>query len=33
MCKSCKGKAHKGCCSEYSSNNRVMIKMVIGWSE
>ena len=33
MCKSCKGKAHKGCCSEYSSSNRVMIKMVIGWSE
>lgn len=34
MCKkSCKGKAHKGCCPEYSSSNRVMIKMVIGWSE
>ncbi len=31
MCKSCKGKAHKGCCSGYSSGNRVMIKMVIGW--
>ena len=31
MCKSCKRKAHKGCCSEYSSSNRVMIKMVIGW--
>ena len=33
MCKSCKEKAHKGCCSEYSSGNRVMIKVVIGWSE
>ena len=33
MCKSCKNRAHKGCCSEYSSSNRVMIKMVIGWSE
>ena len=33
MCKSCKEKAHKGCCLEYSSSNRVMIKMVIGWSE
>ena len=33
MCKSCKSRAHKGCCSEYSSGNRVMIKMIIGWSE
>ena len=31
MCKSCKEKSHKGCCLEYSSSNRVMIKMVIGW--
>ena len=31
MCKSCKEKAYKGCCLEYSSSNRVMIKMVIGW--
>lgn len=33
VCKSCKNRAHKGCCLEYSSSNRVMIKMVIGWSE
>lgn len=33
ICKSCRRKAHKGCCSEYSANNRVMIKMVIGWSK
>ncbi len=32
MCKSCKRKAHKGCCPEYSSFNRVMIKMVVGWN-
>ena len=32
MCKSCNNVAHKGCCSGYSARNRVMIKMVIGWS-
>lgn len=31
MCKSCKGKAMKGCCPEYSPKNRVMIKMIVGW--
>ncbi len=39
ICKSCgllprsmKGsKAYKGCCADYSSSNRVKIKMVIGW--
>lgn len=33
MCKSCKSKAQKGCCSNYSTVNRSMITMVIGWSE
>jgi hypothetical protein len=32
MCKSCKSKARKGCCPEYSSGNRVMIKMIVGWN-
>ena len=33
ICKSCKNKAHKNCCSEYSPINLGKIKMVIGWSE
>jgi hypothetical protein len=32
ICKSCGKKANKHCCSNYHSNNRVKIKMVIGWS-
>lgn len=32
MCKSCKSRAYKGCCSEYSPTNRVMVKMILGWS-
>jgi hypothetical protein len=32
ICKSCKCKARKGCCPEYSSGNRVMIKMIVGWN-
>lgn len=32
VCKSCKSKARKGCCPEYSPANRVMIKMVVGWN-
>lgn len=32
MCKSCRGKARKGCCPEYSPKNRVMIKMIVGWN-
>ena len=32
ICKSCKGKAHKGCCSYYSPENRSKITMVMGWS-
>ena len=32
ICKSCKGKAHKGCCSCYSPENRSKITMVMGWS-
>jgi hypothetical protein len=32
MCKSCKRKWMKGCCKNYSQENRVMIKMVIGWN-
>lgn len=32
ICKSCKNKARKGCCFEYSSQNRSMVTMVIGWS-
>ncbi len=30
QCKSCKGKARKGCCPEYSPENRVMIKAITG---
>ena len=33
VCKSCKSRAYKGCCSEYSSNNRSKIRMIVGWSE
>lgn len=32
MCKSCKSKARKGCCPHYYTKNRVMIKMIVGWS-
>ena len=32
ICKSCNAKWAKGCCSEYSQNNRTMRNMVIGWS-
>jgi hypothetical protein len=32
ICKSCKCKARKGCCPEYSPGNRVMIKMIVGWN-
>jgi hypothetical protein len=32
ICKSCKNKTRKGCCFEYSSQNRSMVTMVIGWS-
>jgi len=32
MCKSCKSKAQKGCCPLYSPKNRVMIKVIVGWS-
>ena len=32
ICKSCKNKACKGCCPDYSSENRSMITMVMGWS-
>jgi hypothetical protein len=32
ICKSCNKRSFKGCCSEYSTRNRVMLKMVIGWS-
>lgn len=32
ICKSCKGKAYKGCCSCYSPENRSKITMIIGWS-
>ncbi len=32
ICKSCKCKARKGCCPEYSPRNRVMIKMIVGWN-
>ena len=31
MCKSCGSKAIKGCCSNYSVNNRKKLKMIIGW--
>ena len=27
VCKSCRFKSYKGCCPEYSTSNRVMIKM------
>jgi hypothetical protein len=33
MCKSCKQKWAKDCCKDYSRENRVMWKMVIGWHE
>jgi hypothetical protein len=33
ICKSCKQKWMKGCCKDYSRENRVMWKMVIGWHE
>ncbi len=32
MCKSCKSQARKGCCPQYSPKNRVMIKVIVGWS-
>ena len=32
ICKSCKNKAHKGCCSNYSSENRSMVTMIMGWA-
>ncbi len=32
ICKSCRTKARKGCCPEYSPANRVMIKMIVGWN-
>ena len=32
ICKSCKGKAYKGCCYCYSPENRSKITMVMGWS-
>ena len=32
ICKSCKGKAYKGCCSWYSPENRSKVTMVMGWS-
>ena len=32
-CKSCGNKAHKGCCADYSTKNRLKTVMIIGWSE
>jgi hypothetical protein len=31
ICKSCKQKSAKNCCSEYSQKNRSKVTMVIGW--
>jgi hypothetical protein len=33
ICKSCNKKSLKGCCPDYSSKNRRVIKMVIGWKK
>lgn len=33
ICKSCKEKWIKGCCSDYSRYNRTQLVMVIGWHE
>ena len=33
ICKFCNKKSLKGCCSNYSSVNRSMLTMVIGWSK
>lgn len=30
--KSCRKRAYKGCCFDYSANNRTKVKMVVGWS-
>ena len=32
ICKSCRNKARKGCCPNYSSENRSMVTMIMGWS-
>ena len=33
VCKSCGKKSAKGCCLEYSTKNRSVLTMVIGWSD
>ena len=33
ICKSCRSRFIKGCCPEYSSNNKMMQTMVIGWQK
>ena len=33
VCKSCNKKAYKGCCSNYSSQNRCKIKVVVGFTK
>ncbi len=32
VCKSCRNKAHIGCCKNYSTSNRVMVRVIVGWS-
>ena len=33
MCRSCKRRAHSGCCPEYSASNRNKVRMVLGWHQ